>query len=473
MTGGLLQSVLELSLLCILCPALTIANGIHNNGSNVSNKMIQTVLAGYHKEIRPHYDNRGPVMTFLDMSLRQIIELNEPKQTLSTNVWLRMYWSDNRLTWNSSEFSGIEKIILPSTLIWIPDLTLYDSAVKSSSSMSKYRVSVTKNGSISFQFPELLTSLCSIDTTYFPFDTQRCNLTFGSWAYDAFGIDIYNVSDHGKLSNYKEHVEWSVVRLTAMRIAPVYSGVSYPLIIFSLQIKRKPLFYIINLLFPSVLLSGVVIMGFLLPAESGEKVSLQVMVLLSLSVFQLILLDLMPPSSETFPIISIYFATSIVLVGLSLLMTVIGLNVYFRGHQGHTLSSLMSTLCLSWIGRLLCIHRPDKARKSSVTSKGELGLVTFKRRTSLFTISDCDACAQGSEMADDNQNGLVPFFMESILKYCRRISAAWFRTAERVRICTLVADIRLFRYSRLSKYHSIYSSAILQIAWIGVCSIVQ
>jgi hypothetical protein len=45
------------------------------------------------------------------------------------------------------------------------------------------------------------------------------------------------------------------------------------------------------------------ISGFLLPAESGEKVSLEVTVLLSQSVFLLVISDFLPPSADNFPIL--------------------------------------------------------------------------------------------------------------------------------------------------------------------------
>ena len=44
-------------------------------------------------------------------------------------------------------------------------------------------------------------------------------------------------------------------------------------------------------------------MSFLLPAESGEKVSLTITVLLSLAVYMLIIAEMLPPASNNFPII--------------------------------------------------------------------------------------------------------------------------------------------------------------------------
>jgi hypothetical protein len=34
-------------------------------------------------------------------------------------------------------------------------------------------------------------SFSFLDLRYFPFDTQACKMTFGSWIYDMVGIDYY------------------------------------------------------------------------------------------------------------------------------------------------------------------------------------------------------------------------------------------------------------------------------------------
>ena len=49
-------------------------------------------------------------------------------------------------------------------------------------------------------------------------------------------------------------------------------------------------------------MSLIAAMSFILPVESGEKVSLEVTILLSLAVFMLIVTESMPPSSDNFPL---------------------------------------------------------------------------------------------------------------------------------------------------------------------------
>lgn len=76
----------------------------------------------------------------------------------------------------------------------------------------------------------------------------------------------------------------------------------YPDITFTLHLKRRASFYIFNLLIPCMMISFLAPLGFYLPADSGEKVSLGVTVLLALTVFQLLVAESMPPS-ESVPLI--------------------------------------------------------------------------------------------------------------------------------------------------------------------------
>lgn len=39
-------------------------------------------------------------------------------------------------------------------------------------------------GEITWDAPAITKSSCVVDVSYFPFDSQQCNLTFGSWTYN-------------------------------------------------------------------------------------------------------------------------------------------------------------------------------------------------------------------------------------------------------------------------------------------------
>jgi hypothetical protein len=109
----------------------------------------------------------------------------------------------------------------------------------------------------------------------------------------------------GDFSSAVANVEWTYVSMKAERHV-VYYGCCpepYPDVTYYLVLKRKPNFYLINLIIPSMLITVMAALGYFLPVESGEKVSLQITVMLSLAVFQLLVADKLPPSADATPII--------------------------------------------------------------------------------------------------------------------------------------------------------------------------
>ena len=60
------------------------------------------------------------------------------------------------------------------------------------------------------------------------------------------------------------------------------------------------------ILLPCIMLSFVLLMIFLLPAESGEKVSLGVSILVSFSLFLIIVAEQVPDTSDAVPVMGEY-----------------------------------------------------------------------------------------------------------------------------------------------------------------------
>ena len=58
-----------------------------------------------------------------------------------------------------------------------------------------------------------------------------------------------------------------------------------PDIFFYLKIRRKPLFYIVNLIIPCVGIFYLSILVFYLPAQSGEKTALAIAILVSQTLY--------------------------------------------------------------------------------------------------------------------------------------------------------------------------------------------
>lgn len=134
------------------------------------------------------------------------------------------------------------------------------------------------------------------------------NIFSSCFCMDSTQVDISLGMDSGDLSDFVENVEWECHGMPAVRNVMMYGCCSDPYteITYTLLLKRRSSFYIFNLLLPCFLISFLAPLGFYLPADSGEKVSLGVTVLLALTVFQLLVAESMPPA-ESMPYIGLIY----------------------------------------------------------------------------------------------------------------------------------------------------------------------
>src|SRR5277367_3929481 len=75
---------------------------------------------------------------------------------------------------------------------------------------------------------------------------------------------------------------------------------------FNITLRRKTLFYTVNLIVPCVGLTSLSVLVFYLPVDSGEKISLCVTILLSLVMYFMLIIEIMPATSLTVPLLGQY-----------------------------------------------------------------------------------------------------------------------------------------------------------------------
>ncbi|NXM26968.1 ACHA2 protein, partial [Oxyruncus cristatus] len=237
-------------------------------------------------------------------------------------------WSDYKLRWDPAEFDNVTSIRVPSEMIWIPDIVLYNNGEFAVTHMTKAHL--FWDGRVQWVPPAIYKSSCSIDVTFFPFDQQNCKMKFGSWTYDKAKIDLENMDHHVDLKDYWESGEWAIINAIGTYNSKKYDCCSeiYPDITFCFVIRRLPLFYTINLIVPCLLISCLTVLVFYLPSDCGEKITLCISVLLSLTVFLLLITEIIPSTSLVIPLIGEYLLFTMIFVTLSIIITVFVLNVH-------------------------------------------------------------------------------------------------------------------------------------------------
>ncbi|KAG9283427.1 acetylcholine receptor subunit delta isoform X1 [Astyanax mexicanus] len=351
-------------------------------GRNEEERLINHLFKerGYNKELRPVQNKDETVTIYLALTLSNLISLNEVDETLLTNVWMDHGWTDYRLEWNSSEFDDIDVLRLPPSMVWLPEIVLENNNDAQFQVAYYCNVLVYPSGFVYWLPPAIFRSSCSINVHYFPFDWQNCTLKFSSLTYNAKEISLHlkeEEEEPGK--NYKvewiiidpegftENGEWEIIHRPARRNTyksiPMDSN-KHQDITFYLIIKRKPLFYIVNIIIPCVLISFMASLVYYLPADSGEKMTLSISVLLAQSVFLLLISQRLPETSMAVPLIVKYLMFIMVLVTVVVLNCVIVLNLHFRTPSTHVMTQWTKDFFLEKLPRWLHMSRPDESEPS-------------------------------------------------------------------------------------------------------------
>ncbi|XP_023720497.1 neuronal acetylcholine receptor subunit alpha-7 isoform X9 [Cryptotermes secundus] len=358
-------------------------------------RLLHTLLDHYNVLERPVANESDPLQLSFGLTLMQIIDVDEKNQILTTNAWLNLEWNDVNLRWNSSEYGGVKDLRIPPHRIWKPDVLMYNSADEGFDGTYPTNVVVRNNGSCLYVPPGIFKSTCKIDITWFPFDDQRCEMKFGSWTYDGFQLDLQLQDDSGgDISSFITNGEWDLLGVPGKRNEIYYNCCPEPYIdiTFIIIIRRRTLYYFFNLIVPCVLIASMAVLGFTLPPDSGEKLSLGVTILLSLTVFLNMVAETMPATSDAVPLLGTYFNCIMFMVASSVVSTILILNYHHRNADTHEMSPWIKTIFLHWLPCILRMSRPgsepDSSRKS--LQMRELELKERSSKSLLANVLDID-----------------------------------------------------------------------------------
>lgn len=168
-----------------------------------------------------------------------------------------------------------------------------------------YIATVQHTGKVVWLVPRIFWTSCILDVSAFPWDATTCAMEFESWVYDATKLDLSYRRKRMDLSSYIPHGEWELVKTGVIKrlqssaccVEPFYNLMYY------VRLQRKALYFEINIIYPTAWIAGSAMLMFLVPAQSGEKLSLAITLFLSSMVFLTAVLEILPVQSETVPLI--------------------------------------------------------------------------------------------------------------------------------------------------------------------------
>ncbi|VDN97693.1 unnamed protein product [Rodentolepis nana] len=280
------------------------------------------------------------------------------------------------MAWNPSEFAGIESINIAIHKLWKPEIVVLNNVDGEFQATFKPNVVLQNDGHVLWIPPIIYKTSCAIDVKYFPFDEQTCRMELGSWTY--IKEQFYNNQTHIDLSDYVPSGVWDFIE------GPGYIHIDETPIV----LRRKPLFYITNIIIPCVLIALLGICVFCLPTDAGEKVTLSINILVTIVVYMILVSKMLPAGTKNIPLLSKFLLFTFAMTFLSLCITVaVIINLNHRNPKSHP-------KILKWVRRVFMQWLPpvlqtEEESSPSDTDESEENIMNNKIGEIGSTPSNC------------------------------------------------------------------------------------
>uniref|UniRef100_A0A674A206 Cholinergic receptor nicotinic beta 3 subunit n=1 Tax=Salmo trutta TaxID=8032 RepID=A0A674A206_SALTR len=303
--------------------------------------LLRNLFQGYQRWVRPIQHANDTVTVRFGLQISQLLDVDEKNQLMTTNVWLwqGLYY---KLRWNPEDYGGITSIGVLSETVRLPDIVA-DGRFEGSLTSKAIAKS---NPKVTWTPPASYKSACTMDVTFFPFAQTKPLLRQRREILNARGN------------------RWD-------------GSYSFPFITYSFILNRLPLFYTLFII-PCLGLSFLTMLVLYLLSDEGEKLSLSTSVLVSLTVF-LLVIEIIPSSSKVLPDERDDLLFIMIFVTLSVIVTVFVINVHHRSSTSyHPMSPWVRSLFLQKLARMLCMrghtdryHYPELAPESPDLLEGK------------------------------------------------------------------------------------------------------
>lgn len=236
----------------------------------------------------------GGLNVSIQFSLQNILEVSTASERFEVQGWWRMKWQDPNLKWDAKEW-GLKQLTFSENQIWKPDITAYEAVEQVD---TPALIIVLSSGLAHWSVPRVTKLGCSMNLTSFPFDSQHCGMTIGSWSHDreilqlqpqpvdraSFWLDRemqradydslappHSVLDLREFRAQPNSAEFALKSLRVVLRNHVYEGYSsapFPIIEVEFELERATITIFVALLVPIILVTFV---GFCTLWMPGEK----------------------------------------------------------------------------------------------------------------------------------------------------------------------------------------------------------
>ncbi|XP_067874951.1 gamma-aminobutyric acid receptor subunit rho-1-like isoform X2 [Heterodontus francisci] len=195
----------------------------------------------------------------VDVQVESLDSISEVDMDFTMTLYLRHYWKDERLSFPSTNnlsmtFDGrlVKKI-------WVPDMFFVHSkrSFIHDTTTDNIMLRVYPDGKVLYSLRVTVTSMCYMDFSRFPLDTQSCSLEIESYAYTDDDLMLYWKSGNASLTT-DEKISLSQFMIqefhTTTKLAFYSSTGWYNRLYINFTLHRHIFFFLLQTYFPATLM---------------------------------------------------------------------------------------------------------------------------------------------------------------------------------------------------------------------------
>ncbi|KAH3736414.1 hypothetical protein DPMN_042977 [Dreissena polymorpha] len=153
---------------------------------------------------------------------------------------------------------------------------------------------------------------CKIFIGQFPFDEQTCLFDFMSWTLPSSKLVLSSYSTEITTDAYFENGEWTLKPGNVHHQRKPYGDDTWDHVIFTLELQRRSLFFVMNIMLPMICITFLNTFCFILPADGGERMTFCLSLFVTLAVFMSIVNGSLPESSDEVSKFGVYMCLQLI-----------------------------------------------------------------------------------------------------------------------------------------------------------------
>ena len=369
--------------------------------TDLESSLRESLFTGYDVLQKP----RERVDVNVALSLMRLNYMDIKAQTFSIFGYFSLSWHDDRLTWlqNVTHWS-VRLLFSNEKYMWVPPVIL-ENGINDILPLGSEKVftKISLFGSVSWLPGGNYETNCESQVTFYPLDTQTCTITLTTMSYTMNQVRL-NFSEGTAIdkSGFTENGEWDILSITTTNSVAYLEEEPYSRLHFVFKLRRRPLYHILNTLFPVILMASLTVFVFKLSPESGERIGMSLTVLLAYAVYLSLISDNIPQTSKSVSILSIYLSIILVLSALSVVLTISMLDVYFKPEED-TVPNWLQSFTHSFLVRVTCWNATCSSQGKVVPNSNDVIAVSNASRV-LRDTSELDNVDSGKKIGMNNAN---------------------------------------------------------------------